>query len=67
MTRQEENRQLIYRLLYRSGFDVERFKEKKAEEREQKLSSPVAHLRKCLRDQLVIDKYQKIKEALKNA
>ena len=32
MTRQEENRQLIYHLLYRSGFDVERFKEKKAEE-----------------------------------
>ena len=64
MTRQQENRELVIRLLYHAGFDVDRFEEKQKDERKQKLNSPVERLRNCLRNQLIIDKFEKVRKEL---
>ena len=59
-----ENRTLVARMLVHAGQDPDRLIEKAEKEKQRKLSSPVEHLRKCLRDQKILDKYQKIKERL---
>ena len=60
----KQTSRLVARMLVHAGQDPDRLIEKAEKEKKEMLSSPAAHLRKCLRDQLVIDKFNRIKQEL---
>ena len=59
-----ENRTLVARMLVHAGQDPDRLIEKAEKEKEQRLASPVYCLRQALRNQLILDKFEEIREEL---
>jgi hypothetical protein len=62
MTRDEMR--LVARLLCHAGQDPERLAAKAEKDKERQNNAAVQHLRDCVRESFIMEKYQKIKEAL---
>jgi hypothetical protein len=54
----------IARLLLHVNFNVERFNSELDKEEKRVADLPVTHLRRCLRESLIMQKFEKIKERL---